>query len=59
MKLIYSKVGDGWLVLLPRLVPIIAELLEDEDEEVEYEVRSGLVKVVESVMGEPFDRYLS
>lgn len=59
MKLIYSKVGDGWLVLLPRLVPIIAELLEDEDEEVEYEVRSGLVKVVESVLGEPFDRYLS
>ncbi|CDO96334.1 unnamed protein product [Kluyveromyces dobzhanskii CBS 2104] len=59
MKLIYSKVGDGWLALLPRLVPIIAELLEDEDEEVEYEVRSGLVKVVENVLGEPFDRYLS
>lgn len=59
MKLIYSKVGDGWLVLLPQLVPIIAELLEDEDEEVESEVRSGLVKVVENVLGEPFDRYLS
>lgn len=59
MKLIYSKVGDCWLVLLPRLVPIMAELLEDEDETVEYEVRSGLVKVVENVLGEPFDRYLS
>lgn len=58
IKLIYSKVGEGWLVLLPQLVPIIAELLEDDDEEVEYEVRTGLVKVVENVLGEPFDRYL-
>ncbi|EDO18501.1 hypothetical protein Kpol_2001p1 [Vanderwaltozyma polyspora DSM 70294] len=59
LKLIYSKVGENWLVLLPQLVPTIAELLEDEDEEVEYEVRTGLVKVVENVLGEPFDRYLS
>lgn len=58
MKTIYSKVGEGWLVLLPQLVPIIAELLEDDDDNVEHEVRTGLVKVVENVLGEPFDRYL-
>ncbi|SCU80096.1 LAFA_0B07470g1_1 [Lachancea sp. 'fantastica'] len=58
VKTIYSKVGEAWLSFLPQLVPIIAELLEDDDEEVEYEVRSGLVKVVENVLGEPFDRYL-
>lgn len=58
MKLIYSKIGESWLVLLPQLVPVIAELLEDDDEEVEREVRTGLVKVVENVLGEPFDRYL-
>lgn len=58
VKTIYSKVGEGWLVFLPQLVPIIAELLEDEDEDVESEVRTGLVKVVENVLGEPFDRYL-
>lgn len=58
LKLIYSKVGESWLILLPQLVPTIAELLEDEDEEVEYEVRTGLVRVVENVLGEPFDRYL-
>ncbi|QLG74763.1 hypothetical protein HG535_0H00890 [Zygotorulaspora mrakii] len=57
-KLIYSKVGESWLSLLPQLVPIIAELLEDDDEEVEHEVRLGLVRVVENVLGEPFDRYL-
>ncbi|CDF89203.1 probable U3 small nucleolar RNA-associated protein 10 [Zygosaccharomyces bailii ISA1307] len=58
LKLIYSKVGESWLVLLPQLVPTIAELLEDDDEQVEREVRSGLVRVVENVLGEPFDRYL-
>lgn len=58
LKLVYSKVGESWLVLLPQLVPTIAELLEDEDEQVEREVRSGLVRVVENVLGEPFDRYL-
>lgn len=59
IKLIYSKVGEHWLVLLPQLVPVIAELLEDDDEEIEHEIRTGLVKVVENVLGEPFDRYLS
>ncbi|CCK73519.1 snoRNA-binding rRNA-processing protein UTP10 NDAI_0G05360 [Naumovozyma dairenensis CBS 421] len=58
VKLVYSKVGESWLVLLPQLVPTIVELLEDDDEEVEHEVRTGLVKVVENVLGEPFDRYL-
>ena len=59
VKMIYSKVGENWLSLLPQFVPVIAELLEDEDETVEHEVRSGLVKVVEKVLGEPFDRYLN
>lgn len=58
VKLIYSKVGESWLVLLPQMVPIIAELLEDDNEEVESEVRGGLVRVMENVLGEPFDRYL-
>lgn len=58
-KMIYSKVGESWLPLLPQLVPTIAELLEDDNEEVENEVRTGLVKVVENVLGEPFSRYLS
>lgn len=58
-KMIYIKNGEKWLSLLPQLVPLIAELLEDEDEDVELEVRSGLVNVIENVMGEPLDRYLS
>ncbi|VEU21465.1 DEKNAAC102253 [Brettanomyces naardenensis] len=58
LKNIYKKVGESWLSLLPQLVPLIAELLEDDDEEVEMEVRTGLAKVIERVMGEPLDRYL-
>ncbi|CCH62580.1 hypothetical protein TBLA_0H02960 [Henningerozyma blattae CBS 6284] len=57
-KMIYTRVGESWLPLLPQLVPTIAELLEDDNEEVEHEVRTGLVKVVENVLGEPFSRYL-
>lgn len=58
MKNIYKKVGESWLSLLPQMVPLIAELLEDDDEQVEMEVRTGLAKVLEEVMGEPLDRYL-
>ncbi|KAG7913311.1 hypothetical protein KL907_000256 [Ogataea polymorpha] len=58
LKNVYKKVGESWLGLLPQLVPIVAELLEDDEEEVEMEVRTGLVKVLEQTMGEPLDRYL-
>ncbi|GMF03093.1 unnamed protein product [Ambrosiozyma monospora] len=58
LKTIYQKVRESWLSLLPQLVPIVAELLEDDNEDVEMEVRTGLVKVLEGVMGEPLDRYL-
>lgn len=59
LKAIFQKMGEQWLSYLPTLIPYIAELLEDDDEEVELEVRSGLVRVVESVLGEPLDRYLN
>lgn len=55
---IYSKVGTSWMSLLPQLVPVIAELLDDDDEKVELEVRSGLVRVIEDVLGESLEKYL-
>lgn len=58
LKSIFQKLGESWLSLLPTLVPYIAELLDDDDESVELEVRKGLVRVIESVLGEPLDRYL-
>ncbi|KAI5957031.1 UTP10 [Candida margitis] len=59
LKTIFQKMGESWLTYLPTLVPHIAELLEDEDEYVELEVREGLVRVIEKVLGEPLDKYLS
>ncbi|KAK6199568.1 component of small subunit processosome [Scheffersomyces amazonensis] len=58
LKSIFQKMGDQWLTYLPTLIPYIAELLEDDDEAVELEVRNGLVRVIENVLGEPLDRYL-
>lgn len=59
LKTIFQKMGELWLPYLPTLVPHIAELLEDEDENVELEVREGLVRVIEKILGEPLDKYLS
>ncbi|KAK6462809.1 component of small subunit processosome [Scheffersomyces coipomensis] len=58
LKAIFQKMGEQWLSYLPTLIPYIAELLEDDDETVELEVRNGLVRVIENVLGEPLDRYL-
>lgn len=58
LKSVFQKVGDQWLSFLPTLMPYIAELLEDDDEKVEIEVRTDLVRVIEGVLGEPLQRYL-
>ncbi|KGK36095.1 hypothetical protein JL09_g4755, partial [Pichia kudriavzevii] len=56
---IYKRVGESWLSLLPQLVPIIAELLEDDDDDVQTEVREGLAKIMEELMGESLDHLLA
>lgn len=59
LKTVFQKMGEQWLSYLPTFIPYIAELLEDDDEEVEMEVRKDLVRVIESILGEPLDRYLN
>lgn len=59
MKNLYAKLGEEWVTMLPQLVPVLAELLEDDSEAVEQEVRKELVPVVEEVLGESLDRYLA
>ncbi|KAF7501801.1 hypothetical protein DV113_000134 [Geotrichum candidum] len=59
MKALFGKLGEEWVTMLPQLVPVLAELLEDDDESVEIEVRKNLVPVVEEVLGESLDRYLA
>ncbi|KAK9377487.1 uncharacterized protein V1513DRAFT_408819 [Lipomyces chichibuensis] len=59
LKAIYERLGEEWLSMLPQLVPVVAELLEDDDENVETEVRNDLVPVIEGILGESLDRYLT
>lgn len=59
LKTVFQKMGEQWLSYLPTFIPYIAELLEDDDEEVEMEVRKDLVRVIENILGEPLDRYLN
>ncbi|KAK9460497.1 uncharacterized protein V1516DRAFT_712548 [Lipomyces oligophaga] len=59
LKAIYERLGEEWLGMLPQLVPVVAELLEDQDETVETEVQRDLVPVIEGVLGESLDRYLN
>ncbi|TID12977.1 hypothetical protein CANINC_005076 [Pichia inconspicua] len=56
---IYKRIGESWLSLLPQLVPIVSELLEDDDEDVQTEVREGLAKIMEELMGESLDHLLA
>jgi U3 small nucleolar RNA-associated protein 10 len=44
------------LPLLPETVPFLAELLEDEDEDVERECQR-VVNEMESILGEPIQKY--
>ncbi|KAL2869814.1 snoRNA-binding rRNA-processing protein UTP10 [Aspergillus lucknowensis] len=53
-----EHLGEDWLALLPEMLPYISELMEDEDEGVEREVRAW-VKQIESVLGERLDDMLT
>ncbi|KAH8435283.1 snoRNA-binding rRNA-processing protein UTP10 [Aspergillus melleus] len=53
-----EQLGEEWLALLPEMLPYISELMEDEDEQVEREVRKW-VKQIESVLGERLDDMLT
>ncbi|PYH84264.1 SSU processome component Utp10 [Aspergillus uvarum CBS 121591] len=53
-----EQLGEEWLALLPEMLPYISELMEDEDENVEREVRKW-VKQIEEVLGERLDDMLT
>lgn len=53
-----ERLGEEWLALLPEMLPYISELMEDEDENVEKEVRRWVLKI-EEVLGEKLDDMLT
>lgn len=53
---IAKKLGEDFLPLLPETIPFLAELLEDEDENVERSCQRA-VQELEKTLGEPLQKY--
>uniref|UniRef100_A0AAY4AU20 HEAT repeat-containing protein 1 n=1 Tax=Denticeps clupeoides TaxID=299321 RepID=A0AAY4AU20_9TELE len=51
-----SKLRENYIVLLPETIPFLAELMEDECEEVEHQVQK-VIQEMEAVLGEPLQSY--
>ncbi|KAM9716147.1 HEAT repeat-containing protein 1-like [Menidia menidia] len=51
-----SRLKENYVVLLPDTVPYLAELMEDECEEVEQQVQK-VVQEMENILGEPLQGY--
>ncbi|XP_011791130.1 PREDICTED: HEAT repeat-containing protein 1 [Colobus angolensis palliatus] len=51
-----EKLKENYIVLLPESIPFLAELMEDECEEVEHQCQKT-IQQLESVLGEPLQSY--
>uniref|UniRef100_A0A8C5CL96 HEAT repeat-containing protein 1 n=1 Tax=Gadus morhua TaxID=8049 RepID=A0A8C5CL96_GADMO len=50
------KLRENYMVLLPETIPFLAELMEDESEEVEHQVQK-VIQEMENILGEPLQSY--
>lgn len=53
----YRVVGEEFLSLLPESIPFLAEMLEDDDDEVERLTRK-VIEEIEELSGEKLDQYM-
>ncbi|KAJ8404760.1 hypothetical protein AAFF_G00331470 [Aldrovandia affinis] len=51
-----AKLKENYMVLLPETIPFLAELMEDECEEVEHQVQK-VIHEMEAILGEPLQSY--
>ncbi|XP_023686780.2 HEAT repeat-containing protein 1 [Paramormyrops kingsleyae] len=51
-----GKLRENYMVLLPETIPFLAELMEDECEEVEHQVQK-VIREMEVILGEPLQSY--
>ncbi|KAM7381034.1 hypothetical protein PAMA_012054 [Pampus argenteus] len=51
-----AKLKENYMVLLPETIPFLAELMEDECEEVEQQVQK-VIQEMENILGEPLQSY--
>ncbi|KAI9701275.1 MAG: snoRNA-binding rRNA-processing protein utp10 [Candelina mexicana] len=52
-----ERLGEEWLALLPEMLPLISELQEDDDEDVEKATHRWVIKI-EGILGESLDAML-
>ncbi len=52
-----ERLGEEWLGLLPEMLPLISELQEDDDEDIERETNRWIIKI-EGILGESLDAML-
>nr|XP_002737451.2 PREDICTED: LOW QUALITY PROTEIN: HEAT repeat-containing protein 1 [Saccoglossus kowalevskii] len=53
---IHSKLGEDFQILIPEAIPFLAELLEDESEEVEKQCHQ-VIEEIEKTFGESLQKY--
>ncbi|KAL9090225.1 MAG: hypothetical protein Q9159_002125 [Coniocarpon cinnabarinum] len=58
MRALTRELGEEWLGMLPQMLPIVSELLEDGDERVEGQTEAW-VKEMEGVLGESLGEMLA
>ncbi|KAM8947887.1 HEAT repeat-containing protein 1 isoform 2-T2 [Pelodytes ibericus] len=51
-----EKLRENYIILLPESIPFLAELMEDENEEVEHQCQKT-IKQLETILGEPLQSY--
>jgi U3 small nucleolar RNA-associated protein 10 len=58
LKKFYSRVGEEMLVFFPETIPFIAELMEDDEEEVEHACKD-LCLEIQNYLGEDIQQYFN
>ncbi|XP_071483190.1 HEAT repeat-containing protein 1-like [Diadema antillarum] len=56
LQSLHRQLGEDYLSLLPETIPFLAELMEDESEEVEHHCQD-VVAELEKTLGEPLQKY--
>ncbi|XP_053394592.1 HEAT repeat-containing protein 1-like isoform X2 [Mercenaria mercenaria] len=56
LDILHKKLGEDYMPLLPDTIPFLAELMEDESEDVEKKCHE-VIREMEKTLGEPLQKY--
>lgn len=55
---LFARLSEDYVPLLPETLPVLAELMEDENENVERECKN-IIRSLEEITGEDIEKHLS